>query len=174
MRHCAPRPSFENGHLRHTAEKRKTNAAMAEAAKTAAAPAAAAGAKTTSEARNFSRSMNVTRRNGSIPGEGEGGEKSQASEEKSKTSKSERRGKKTCPTSHGDPQPTWCRVLRDCESLARYDALWLRGRRCPPRSQTRSANGTEGRGHNDDLHLAGSTHESHGCGMITVCVCVLL
>jgi len=33
---------------------------------------------------------------------------------------------KTCPTSHGDPQPTWCRVLCDCESLARYDALWLR------------------------------------------------
>ena len=44
---------------------------MAEAAKTAAAPAAGAGAKETSEARNFSRSMNVTRRNGSIPGERE-------------------------------------------------------------------------------------------------------
>ena len=93
LRHCAPRPSFENGHLRHTAEKRKTNAAMAEAAKTAATPAAAAGAKTTSEARNFSRSMNVTRRNGSIPGERESGEKSQVSEEKSTTSKSGRRGK---------------------------------------------------------------------------------
>ena len=66
---------------------------MAEAAKTTAAPAAGAGAKETSEARNFSRSMNVTRRNGSIPGEGEGGEKSQASEEKSTTSKSGRRGK---------------------------------------------------------------------------------
>ena len=50
------RPSFENRHLRHTAEKRKTNAAMAEAAKTTAAAAAGAGAKETSEARNFSRS----------------------------------------------------------------------------------------------------------------------
>ena len=66
---------------------------MIEAAKTAATPAAAAGAKTTSEARNFNRSMNVTRRNGSIPGERESGEKSQASEKKSTSSKSGRRGK---------------------------------------------------------------------------------
>ena len=48
-------PSFENRYLRHTAEKRKTNAAMAEAAKTTAAPTAGEGAKETSEARNFRR-----------------------------------------------------------------------------------------------------------------------
>ena len=47
---------------------------MAEAAETAAAPAATAGAKTISEAQKSSRSLNVIRRNGSIPGAGEGRE----------------------------------------------------------------------------------------------------
>ena len=51
----AQRPSFENRHLRHTAEKRKTNAAMAEAATTTGAPTAGEGAKETSEAQNFRR-----------------------------------------------------------------------------------------------------------------------
>ena len=55
---------------------------MAEAAETAAAPAATAGAKTISEAQKSSRSLNVIRRNGSIPGGGEGGGKGRASEEK--------------------------------------------------------------------------------------------
>ena len=59
----------------------KTKAAIAEAAKKLKTPAAA-GAKTTSEARNISRSMNVIRRNCSIPGGVEGGEKGWASEEK--------------------------------------------------------------------------------------------
>ena len=60
----------------------KTKAAIAQAAETAAAPAATAGAKTISKAQNISRSMNVIRRNCSIQGGGEGGEKGWASEEK--------------------------------------------------------------------------------------------
>ena len=49
------RPSFENRHLRHTAEKRRKKAATAEAATTTGAPTAGEGAKETSEARNFRR-----------------------------------------------------------------------------------------------------------------------